>query len=426
MGSIAIRAEMLGKRYRIGAPRVRHRTLREAMMSAAAAPLRNLGRLRALTSFEGDAGADTIWALRDFSFEAREGEVVGIIGRNGAGKSTLLKLLSRITEPTAGFADIYGRVGSLLEVGTGFHLELTGRDNIYLNGSILGMDRGYIDRRFDEIVEFAAIGPFLDTPVKRYSSGMYLRLAFAVAAHLEPEVLIVDEVLAVGDAEFQQKCLGRMSLVAGEGRTVLFVSHDMLDRGRLAGDGATGEMVQLYLADSLKLAKPRQHIDVSQHHRSGTGLARFVAVEYCGDRPDLNHQVYPDGPLDVILSIASDADRRVGSLGVTFCDQHGTKLVNADSLSIGQSIPLREGQTQVHLRIESLHLQPGRYRVDLWLADPLAKSLDFVESAFAIDVADIQIPVLGQRVGGLITCKFRMGVANKRGALGCSGTSDDT
>ena len=390
-------------------------------MSTAAAPLRNLGRLRALTSFERDA-TDTIWALRDFSFEAREGEVVGIIGRNGAGKSTLLKLLSRITEPTVGFAEIYGRVGSLLEVGTGFHKELTGRDNIYLSGSILGMDRGYIDRRFDEIVEFAGIGPFLDTPVKRYSSGMYLRLAFAVAAHLEPDVLIVDEVLAVGDAEFQQKCLGRMSLVAGEGRTVLFVSHDMnairrlcpralmLDGGRLVGDGATGEIVQRYLASTLELAGPRQQIDVSRHHRSGTGVARFAAVEYCSDRADINHQPYPDGPLEAMLSIASDANRQVGSVAITLCDQHGTKLVNADSLSIGQSIPLREGQTQVHLRIESLHLEPGRYRVDLWLADPLAKCLDFVESAFALDVADVQAPGLGQRVGGLITCEFRMRV----------------
>jgi lipopolysaccharide transport system ATP-binding protein len=422
MTSIAVRTEGLGKRYRIGAPRLRHRTLREAIMSAAAAPLRNLGRLRALTSFEGAAAADTIWALRDFSFEAREGEVVGIIGRNGAGKSTLLKLLSRITEPTAGFADTYGRVGSLLEVGTGFHLELTGRDNIYLNGSILGMDRGYIDRRFDEIVEFAGIGPFLDTPVKRYSSGMYLRLAFAVAAHLELEVLIVDEVLAVGDAEFQQKCLGRMSLVAGEGRTVLFVSHDMnairrlcpraliLDRGRLVGDGATGEMVQRYLAYSLELAGPRQQIDVSRRHRSGTGEARFATVEYGSDRSDLEHHPYPDGPLDATLSIASDTDRRVGSVGITLCDQHGTKLVNADSLSTGQSIPLRQGQTQVYLRIESLHLQPGRYRVDLWLADPLAKCLDYVESAFALEVADVQTPILGRRVAGLITCEFRMGV----------------
>src|SRR4051812_38077288 len=226
MASLAIRAVQLGKQYQIGVAQNRPQSLREAIVRAAVSPVHNLRRLRA-TGLRSAPGADLHWAMRDVSFEVRQGEVVGIIGRNGAGKSTLLKLLSRITEPTTGYADLYGRVGCLLEVGTGFHQELTGRDNIYLSGSILGMDRSYIRRRFDEIVEFAGIGMFLDTPVKKFSSGMYLRLAFAVAAHLEPEVLMVDEVLAVGDAEFQKKCLGKMGSVALEGRTVLFVSHDM-------------------------------------------------------------------------------------------------------------------------------------------------------------------------------------------------------
>lgn len=224
MSNLAIRAEALGKRYRIGAAAAPYQTIREAILDAARSPFRNLRRLNPPGEAER---AETFWALRDVSFEVKHGEVLGIVGRNGAGKSTLLKVLSRITEPTVGRAVVNGRIGSLLEVGTGFHPELSGRENIFLNGSILGMDRPYISAQFNQIVEFAGVERFIDTPVKRYSSGMYLRLAFAVAAFLEPEILIVDEVLAVGDAEFQQKCLGRMGEVAKEGRTVLFVSHNM-------------------------------------------------------------------------------------------------------------------------------------------------------------------------------------------------------
>ncbi|MEW5959194.1 MAG: ABC transporter ATP-binding protein [Chloroflexota bacterium] len=222
MTDIAIKVENLGKRYRIGGRQAPYKRFTETVMDTLTAPLRRLSNLG-----QPIPAAETIWALKDVSFEVKEGEVVGIIGRNGAGKSTLLKILSRITEPTEGEARVYGRVGSLLEVGTGFHPELTGRENIYLNGAILGMKRAEIERKFDEIVAFAEIEKFLDTPVKRYSSGMYVRLAFAVAAHLEPEVLVVDEVLAVGDAAFQKKCLGKMEEVAKGGRTVLFVSHDM-------------------------------------------------------------------------------------------------------------------------------------------------------------------------------------------------------
>ncbi|HEY8504719.1 MAG TPA: ABC transporter ATP-binding protein, partial [Gemmataceae bacterium] len=222
----AIRVENLSKQYRLGetlgSP---YQTLRDALAEAAKAPLRRLFR-RDRPGVGGGARGH-FWALKDVSFEVKPGEVVGVIGRNGAGKSTLLKVLSRITEPTAGRAEIRGRVGSLLEVGTGFHPELTGRENIYLNGSILGMNRREIARKFDEIVAFSEIEKFLDTPVKRYSSGMYVRLAFAVAAHLEPEILIVDEVLAVGDAAFQKKCLGKMQDVTKDGRTVVFVSHNL-------------------------------------------------------------------------------------------------------------------------------------------------------------------------------------------------------
>lgn len=250
MSDIAVRAENLGKRYRIGKRQAGYHTLRESLMDMLRAPF---GFLR------GASDDEHIWALQDVSFEVKHGDVVGIIGRNGAGKSTLLKILSRITRPTTGYAKLNGRIGSLLEVGTGFHPELTGRENIFLNGAILGMRRKEIERKFDEIISFAEVEKFVDTPVKHYSSGMYLRLAFAVAAHLEPEILIVDEVLAVGDAEFQRKCLGKMRGVANEGRTVLFVSHQMnavrtlcsrcihLADGKIVGDGDTEKVVANYL-----------------------------------------------------------------------------------------------------------------------------------------------------------------------------------
>jgi lipopolysaccharide transport system ATP-binding protein len=227
MNDIAIRVENLSKRYVIGGPQERYQTLRDTLTSSFTAPARALRRRLNGRDKRNDALTNEIWALRDLSLEIKHGEVVGIIGRNGAGKSTLLKILSRITEPTEGFAEVYGRVGSLLEVGTGFHHELTGRENIFLNGAIIGMRKAEIERKFDEIVAFAEIEKFIDTPVKRYSSGMYLRLAFSVAAHLEPEILLVDEVLAVGDIAFQRKCLGKMEDVAAQGRTVLFVSHNL-------------------------------------------------------------------------------------------------------------------------------------------------------------------------------------------------------
>jgi lipopolysaccharide transport system ATP-binding protein len=272
MSEPAIEVKGLSKLYRVGVPD-KYPTIREALVRAASAPLRAV-RSRAFAGNDGN-GADRIWALRDVDFEVRNGEVLGIIGRNGAGKSTLLKILSGITEPTAGYADIYGRVGSLLEVGTGFHMELTGRENIFMNGALLGMKRSEIKRKFDEIVAFAEIEKFLDTPVKRYSSGMYMRLAFAVAAHLDPEILIVDEVLAVGDAAFQKKCLGKMGRVAQEGRTVLFVSHNMLavqnlcDRaiwlqeGRIVDNGRPAPIVSRYLQTAFSAVTERLWPDIA-------------------------------------------------------------------------------------------------------------------------------------------------------------------
>jgi lipopolysaccharide transport system ATP-binding protein len=259
MGDIAIRVEGIGKQYRIGKAE-KYKTLRDTLASGFSAPFRAVGRLFRGGEANGTGLDEEFWALKEVSFEVKQGEVIGVIGGNGAGKSTLLKILSRITEPTTGFAEIHGRVGSLLEVGTGFHPELTGRENTYLNGAILGMTRKEIANKFDEIVAFSEVDKFIDTPVKHYSSGMYLRLAFAVAAHLEPEILVIDEVLAVGDAGFQRKCLGKMGAVAKEGRTVLFVSHNMgaitqlcqtaiqLEKGQLKRSGTAAEVVDAYLS----------------------------------------------------------------------------------------------------------------------------------------------------------------------------------
>ena len=255
MSDTVIHVENIGKQYRIGVPTVKYRTLRDSFDRWCHKPTEE-ERLQSET-------ASNFWALKDISFDVRQGQVLGIIGRNGAGKSTLLKILSRVTDPTTGYAEIRGRVGSLLEVGTGFHPELTGRENIFLNGAILGMKRTEIQSKFDEIVDFSEVEKFIDTPVKRYSSGMYLRLAFSVAAHLEPEILVVDEVLAVGDAEFQRKCLGKMDQVANQGRTILFVSHNMsailrlteetlvIDHGQMVMRAPTVEAVDYYLSQGV-------------------------------------------------------------------------------------------------------------------------------------------------------------------------------
>lgn len=269
MSDVAIKVEHLSKRFRLGGGTA-YKTLRDNIGNMARLPFRAARSLFQSRAVGDDKSDNIFWALRDVSFEIKQGEVIGIIGRNGAGKSTLLKVLSRITEPTEGWAQIHGRVGSLLEVGTGFHAELSGRENIYLNGAILGMSRSEITRKLDEIIDFAEVEKFVDTPVKHYSSGMYLRLAFAVAAHLEPEILIVDEVLAVGDAQFQKKCIGKMQNVAGAGRTVLFVSHNMtaikdlcsrvlvMSQGQMVASGEPSEMISSYLSVTSQLNYCRQ------------------------------------------------------------------------------------------------------------------------------------------------------------------------
>ncbi len=426
MSDMAICCEGLSKRYRIG-ERQRYKALRDTLTDAIYAPTR---RLRSM--FNGSANAtvaiadSTFWAIKDISFEVEHGEAVGIIGHNGAGKSTLLKILSRITKPSEGEARINGRVGSLLEVGTGFHPELTGRDNIYLNGAILGMKKAEIRRKFDEIVAFAEIDKFIDTPVKRYSSGMYVRLAFAVAAHLEPEVLIVDEVLAVGDASFQKKCLGKMGDVANKGRTVLFVSHNMsaiqrlcartmlLEGGRLTTYGNTADVVSSYLANGVSEAAPVSWINVAQASRSGTGEARFLAVHYSSLNEAIGFRPYTNGPLEFSLTVESDALRSVEGISVFLSDKYGTRLVNADSAFIGRSVNLHKGLNVVLLKIKELYLNPGMYAIGLWLGNNMGANLDYIESAFQIEVVNLESEGFGIRSNedGVVTCHFDISVTN--------------
>jgi lipopolysaccharide transport system ATP-binding protein len=416
--SHAVRAEGLGKRYRIGQSVLERRSMRELLRS----PLRNFTALRRLSSFEEGEARDVIWALQDVSFAIKHGEVLGIIGRNGAGKSTLLKILSRITAPSRGFVEIDGRVGALLEVGTGFHHELTGRQNVYLNGSILGMDRRYIDRRFDEIVQFSGVETFIETPVKRYSSGMYLRLAFAVAAHLEPEILIVDEVLAVGDADFQKKCLGKMSDVAEEGRTVLFVSHTLdavqrlcsrcihMERGRLVNDGVPNEVITRYLSRGEERPSPQRWLDLSRKTRQGSGEARVVAARFSSGNPQAGNYPYPLGELNVDLKIQSDGARTIASLALIVSTPTGLKLVNADTVMHGEAVSLENGLNSMRISLPELALNPGRYVVGFWLA-PTSEGypiLDFLESAFELEVVPDPTATWGKTPGshGLVASRF--------------------
>lgn len=320
-GDIAIQVRGLGKKYIIGGPQKKYHTFRDAIVNSVRAPFRRL------TQRDIDQSSNEFWALKNVSFEVKIGEVIGIIGRNGAGKSTLLKILSRITTPTEGEVDIYGRVGSLLEVGTGFHPELTGRENIFLSGSILGMRKLEIEEKFDEIVKFAEIEKFIDTPVKRYSSGMYVRLAFAVAAHMDTEILLVDEVLAVGDAGFQKKCLGKMGDVAKEGRTVLFVSHNMaavsalcsrailLENGKLVLNDSTKQIIEMYL----NVLSDTANIALSERtDRKGNGVVRFTDIwlsDITGKKID---HVYSGQNININIKYESKTNHPIRNFRVAF------------------------------------------------------------------------------------------------------------
>jgi homopolymeric O-antigen transport system ATP-binding protein len=368
---VVIRAEGLGKKYLIGhaAERERYVALRDVMARGARSLWRktvDMARGRAILA--GDT-VEEFWALKDVSFEVKRGEVLGIIGRNGAGKSTLLKILSRITEPSEGRVTIRGRVASLLEVGTGFHPELTGRENIYLNGAILGMTRAEIRRKFDQIVAFAEVEKFLDTPVKRYSSGMYVRLAFAVAAHLEPEILVVDEVLAVGDAEFQKKCLGKMSEVAGGGRTVLFVSHNMsairsltkkvlyLNRGRIVYDGSTEAALRVY-------AKPSRLKATEPQPRGSGGHTRIVNVELLDDEGLTTAQYTGGARMRFALTVETDGFAGI-SLELFLLDYIGSKIGMASSQHFhAAALPSSPGRFTAVIELQPMWLASGTYFLD--------------------------------------------------------------
>lgn len=380
MSEIAVRVENLGKRYKIGIAPERYRTLRDSLVQGASAPFRRLSGAarREAQSSDGEV-AGRIWALHDVSFEVQKGQVLGIIGRNGAGKSTLLKILSRVTEPTQGYAEIHGRVGSLLEVGTGFHPELTGRENIYMNGAILGMKRSEIERKFDEIVAFSEVEKFIDTPVKRYSSGMYLRLAFAVAAHLEPEILVVDEVLAVGDAEFQRKCLGKMSDVAHEGRTVLFVSHNMsavlrlteeaivLNKGQMALRAATPAAVDFYLSSGY--AQTGERVWMADEIPAGASPFRPIAMRVIDSRGKKVDLVRSTEPVSVEIEYALSAPisgLRVGVyLMTTRGDQVFTSFDTDDAQLFERYSTRPAGHYISRFSIPADYLNEGRYVLGL-------------------------------------------------------------
>lgn len=386
--SPAIQVDRLSKHYRLGVSPRSELNLQESLTHGMRSIWRRLtGR--------GEPRRD-FWALKDVSFEVNPGELLGIIGRNGAGKSTLLKLLSRVTDPTSGIARVRGRLGSLLEVGTGFHPELTGRENIYLNGSLLGMSRAEIRKKFDAIVAFAEIETFIDTPVKRFSSGMSVRLGFAIASHLEPDILILDEVLAVGDAAFQKKSLNKVREVAGQGRTILFVSHDLpavrrlchrailLSSGTIAACGAVDEVVTHYLASDCNLLQPGRRCELAGSTRRGSGTARFDAIQIEGDVA--GQPIVSNGSMNAHLWIHAEGPREVDSLSVILFDRSGNKLVNADTMTLQRPIQLGNGENCVHLRIHSLPLNPGTYTLGLWLAKRPVSVFDYIESAAEIEV----------------------------------------
>jgi lipopolysaccharide transport system ATP-binding protein len=395
-----IRVDNLSKRYRIGQVEP-YRTLRESIVRSVTAPVRAARAV--ISGGERDGGAHDserqVWALRDVSFDLMPGEVLGLIGRNGAGKSTLLKVLSRITEPSAGRAEIYGRVGSLLEVGTGFHLELTGRENIYLSGAILGMRRAEIQRKFDEIVAFAEVEKFVDTPVKHYSSGMHVRLGFSVAAHLEPEILLVDEVLAVGDAAFQKKCLGKMGDVARAGRTIIFVSHNMasieslcsscllIGSGRLEAKGEPSQIVMRYMASELRGHDGVRSL-VEHQGRRGDSIPVATSIRLRSDGDEPTGVVRMGAPFEAIVDFsAPHAIRPI--LGITLKTAEGMPLFGVSNRWTNQGVNnSRAPSGKVTCRFEHLPLMAGTYLLDLYFGDfgDPSRDLDIIRDAISFEV----------------------------------------
>jgi lipopolysaccharide transport system ATP-binding protein len=417
MGTVAIAVEQLGKRYRLHRHRAPYATLRETLTGAF--------RRRA---HEDAAAAEDFWALRDVSFDVEPGDIVGVIGRNGAGKSTLLKVLARITRPTTGRGVIVGRVGSLLEVGTGFHRELTGRENIFLNGAVLGMRRGDIARQLDAIVAFAEVELFLDTPVKHYSSGMYLRLAFAVAAHLEAEVLLVDEVLAVGDAAFQRKCLGKMSEVAGSGRTILFVSHNMtaiaalcsrcllIADGRIQAEGPPGTVIERYMSEA---ERPMSIPLRDRPDRAGDGRVRLTALRLLDARLNPVHRAASGSEVVIELDYEARPGTSPGTLAfeIGVYDQFGQLIFLCGSDFAGrlpvEPLPL-EGR--VRCRIPGLPLQRGRYHLNLFCGSH-RDAADWITGAAVLEVVEGNFFGTGRlppSPGGMVLVTHRWELADPR------------
>jgi len=408
MSHMVICAEGLGKRYRRGLaadPGLRH-----ALEKFVKSPLSALRRKK----------EETFWALKDVSLEVQEGEVLGLIGRNGAGKTTLLKILSRITKPTAGWAEIRGRVGSLLEVGTGFHPELTGRENTFLSGAILGMSKQEIERKFDEIVAFAELEQFIDTPVKHYSSGMYVRLAFAVAAHLEPEILLVDEVLAVGDIRFQKKCLGKMGDVARAGRTVVLVSHNMaainalssrvvmLKDGGIVFNGETAEATARYYAESLDIAE--SGASLLEMPREGNGKALFSSISIQalapgGERLEVAH---PGCDLDIQVDLKCKSEIADCNLAIIFYDMNGFRVIDTNTAQKGEFVSMAAGQSaRARFLLHDVLLKPGKYFVGVFLGRHTMETVDHVEQAVTLDVMEgEETSRHGVTYPGIYLCRF--------------------
>ncbi|OHB60634.1 MAG: hypothetical protein A2Y12_02845 [Planctomycetes bacterium GWF2_42_9] len=396
----AIRVENVSKCYRLGLKEKIHDSVGGAIIDFMKSPLTNYRRYRSLYNFtdkyNGNGHKDVLWALKDVNLEIKKGQVLGIIGRNGAGKSTLLKILSKITEPTSGQAEIHGRISSILEVGTGFHPELTGRENIYLNGAILGMKKKEITTKFDEIIDFSGVEKFIDTPVKWYSSGMKVRLAFAVAANLQPEILIIDEVLAVGDAEFQNKCLDKMNnITESEGRTVLFVSHNMgaiiqlcptsimLNNGKITNSGRSKEVVDKYLG---AIFQPVDNMDLRNSPvRSGDGRLRFVSAKLKLENGEYTTTPIAGQAIDIILDFESTQRLSKVKFIMTIFNQMGIAVTSFNVDSTGKYFNLPDGRGRIVCRIPKLPLPLGQYKIAAAASDDLGE-LDWVPTACIFNV----------------------------------------
>jgi lipopolysaccharide transport system ATP-binding protein len=384
-----ITIQNLSKRYTLGQREVGYQTLREVLVKVVSGSIESVrSRLNRGYLHDPSSGESDLWALRDLTFDVQPGEVLGVIGRNGAGKSTLLKILSRITEPSSGQVELYGRVGSLLEVGTGFHPELTGRENIFLNGVVLGMRRKEIARKLDEIVAFAEVDRFIDTPVKRYSSGMFVRLAFAVAAHLEPEILLIDEVLAVGDQAFQKRCLGKIGDIAREGRTVVFVSHNMasiealcttclfLSNGQFVAKGPASEVVSRYMTSEVRLESCFASLAAHPGRRRGSNPLMTV-VTLRDDTGSPTGVIRMGSSLEIAVSFASDCPIFPG-IYIVLKNAHGVSIFGVDNGINGDYfLERRVDRGTLVCTLDSPPLLPGTYSLDLYLGDTAKRGDDF-------------------------------------------------